>query len=214
MYVKDKSGCTAYAHTTDGGGACWLHDKDVAIAGAGGSLTNGNCYNRKAVTNAIIGGTGTNATWKTFYDYKVGAYKNAVDGYNSKLNANWSTYEIKGKPERKRLADVEQWKLERAKAKSVMDGYKSASVDTPKSNMDTAKGHRDTAYGKITDLAYYQAVDSRDKAKVVYDTAAAALKANADKIVRITAVMKHMKDAGNSDKGSLADLTKRKGDAD
>lgn len=73
--------------------------------------------------------------------------------------------------------------------------------------MDNKKGDSDTAYGKITDLAYYQAVDAQTTAKAEYDAAAAAVTANADKISRIGLILTHMK---NGDKGTIPDLNAKK----
>lgn len=95
-----------------------------------------------------------------------------------------------------------------------MDGYKSATLDGSETNMTNTKATKNTAYGKITDLAYYQAVATRDTADTKYKASLAAHTANVDKVAKLDLILKHMKDAGNSDKGTIADLTKAKTDAD
>jgi len=182
-----------------------LYDK-VAVAEAG-TLTDATCYQRKAFTNHITVTTGTEALWKVYYDLRVGDYKSKKDLYTSGINTNWSAYEVKGKPERKRVADVALWTKEQTKAKDAADAYKSGTLDALESTMNTEKGKKVTAYGKITDVAYYQAVEAQTSSKATYDAAAAALTANADKISRITKILTHMKDGL---KGTIADLTAQK----
>lgn len=159
---------------------------------------------------------GTNAKWKLFYDYKVGAYKTSYEAYIAKLDhaSGWAAYEVKGKVERKRVADVAVWTKEQVKAKAVMDGYKSATLDGFESTMTSTKGTKNTAYGKITDLAYYQAGVTRDTAKAKYDASLAAWTANTDKVAKLDLILKHMKNALDGDKGTIADLTKAKTDID
>lgn len=157
LYKSAKSGCTGYSFTTDGSGTCFLFDTKEVAAGGGGSLANGECFTRKTVTNAVAVTTGTNALWKKFWDYRGKEYLNAAAAYNTNIDhaSGWAEYEKKGAVERKRLADVAQWTLETAKAKAVMDGYKSATLDGVESTKTSASSTRNTAYGKITDLAYY-----------------------------------------------------------
>lgn len=119
--------------------------------------------------------TGTNALWKKFYDYKITEYKAAYDAYIAKLgeSAGWAAFETKGKPERKRVADVALWTKEQVKAKAAADAFKSATLDGATSNESSTKGVKNTAYGKITDIAYYGFVNTETSTKADMDTAAA-----------------------------------------
>lgn len=188
-----------------GSEVCQLYDTLKVEEGA--NVSDATCYARKAFTNHNTVSTGTTALWKIYWDLRVGDYKTKYDEYISVHNGNWAAFEVKGKPERKRLADVALWTKEQTKAKAVLDAYKSGTLDGVESTKNTEQGKKTTAYGKITDLAYYQAVDAQTSAKAEYDKAAAAVQANSDKITRIAAILLHMK---NGDKGTIADLTKQK----
>lgn len=188
-----KTGCTAFTWKTN---ECKMWDKAEATVGSGTTLAGGNCYSRQALIIAYTSTTGTNALWKIYYDLLLNGYKNAKAAFTSKINTNWSTFEVKGEVERKRVDDVALWTKEKAKAKVVMDDYDTNTVAPKKLLMDNAKGPRDTAYGKITDLAYYQAVNAAATKQAAYDAAVAAKKVVDDKIARIGKIQDHMDKAG------------------
>lgn len=188
-----KTGCTAFSWKS---GVCKLWDKAVAIATADTSFPTGNCYTREALNIALTPSTGTNALWKLYYDRVITEYKAAKAAFTSKINTNWSTYEQKGVAERARVDDVALWEKEKAKAKKVMDDYDTNTVAPKKLLMDNAKSPRDTAYGKITDIAYYQAVNAAAAKQAIYDAAVAAKKVVDDKIARIGKIQDHMDKSG------------------
>lgn len=189
-----KTGCTAFTWKS---GMCKLWDKAEATAtSTSGASTGINCYSRQALIIAYTVTTGTNALWKVYFDRMNTEYKAAKSAFTSKINTNWSTFEVKGEVERKRVDDVALWTKEKTKAKKVMDDYDTNTVAPKKLLMDNAKGPRDTAYGKITDLAYYQAVNAAATKQAAYDAAVAAKKVVDDKIARIGKIQDHMDKSG------------------
>lgn len=96
--------------------------------------------------------------------------------------------------------------MEQTKITALYDAYKDPTWKNADAATTAKKGLLDTAFGKLGDLAWFQAVKKRDASKVAYDTATANLKVVTDKIARLTAIMKHMKDTNAADAGSIKDL--------
>lgn len=169
-------------------------------------MTDATCYIRKAWSHSVDG-AGTNAKWKIYWDLRVGDYTTKLNAYTSNIDSNWSTFETKGKLERKRVADVALYTKEKGKAEAAATAYKSATLDGVETTKTTKENEKNTAYGKITDLAYYQKVDAQTTAKAAYDAAVTKNTALTDKIARVEAILKHMKDG---DKGTIPELNAKK----
>lgn len=91
-----------------------------------------------------------------------------------------------------------------------MDAVYNAYKDPTWKDADKATSDKkilvDAALLKLGDLDWFKAVKLRDDKKVLFDTAEANLTAVANKIDRLEKIMKHMKDTGAGNVGSIADL--------
>lgn len=96
------------------------------------------------------------------------------------------------------------------KAKKQYDDYNTNTLSGLNSTMGTALSEKNTATGDLDKLPYYQKVNAVKVAQAASDAAVAAKKIVDDKIARIEAIMKHMKDTGDGNKGTIADLTTAK----
>lgn len=153
----------------------------------------------------------TQVAWKAFFNARKD-YNTKLGLYNTALGLGWAAYEATDLAERKKIVLIAEATAEKLKVTTQKNTYKSGTLDAAtlaKSNAVSALALKNTA---ITDIGYWTKVDTRDKSSVIYQAAIAAEKIVTDKITRVSAIIKHMKDPLSvpANKGTLLDITNAK----